>query len=366
MGPVTCQHCGETGPEGIFCTRCGAVQDTDERTGRLRLSQFAGRPNEGVVTPALVSSLLPHAGDRHALPFRLALLGGGLALLVLVAAGLLVVAIPVAIVLVPAVYLVTLRRAEVYEREPGQLMAVAGIGGLAGGLLLSGIVDKLIDPAPPGGLGTASLLLLVVLVPLLQEGVKLLPAAAFLRNVHVGDTVDGLTLGVCAGLGFAVGEALVSLTPVVASLPLRVPVAGWYSVVVEAAVLVPLMHATCAGILTAGLWALRQHRVTPLERCAIAVAVAGHVGFAALAHVVNSSTAIQLLVLVSQAVLVTVLLMTMRLLLHAALLEEAGRLGLHRLRCPHCEREVVAGAFCPACGASTARTARRVGVVVGS
>ncbi|GAC1570967.1 MAG: hypothetical protein NVS3B18_03700 [Candidatus Dormibacteria bacterium] len=366
MGPVSCRHCGATAPAGIFCTYCGAVEDTDDQTGRLRLGQFAGRPNEHVGTPALVSTLLPHAGDRHGLPFRLALLVGGLVLLVLVASGLIVVAIPLAIVLIPAIYLVTLRRAEVYEKEPAGLMAAAGAGGLIGGLVLSGVVRKLIDPAPDGGLDIGALVVLVLLVPLLQEVIKLLPAAAFLRNRHLGDTVDGLTLGVCAGLGFAVGEALISLGPAVVALPLRVPVAGWYAPVLEAAVLVPLMHATCAGILAGALWALRQHRVSALEWCAAAVALVGHVGFAALAHLDRSSTAIQLLVLLGQAALVVVLLLTMRLVLHAALLEEAAGLGLHRLRCHHCEREVVAGAFCPSCGASTARTARRVGVAVPS
>ncbi|MGZ8747209.1 MAG: hypothetical protein ACXWZ2_09335, partial [Mycobacterium sp.] len=58
----------------------------------------------------------------------------------------------------------------------------------------------------------------------------------------------------------------------------------------------------------------------------------------------------QPLVLVWQALVVGGLLIYVRYLLHAALMDEASNFGLAETICPSCHQRVLAMGFCPSCG----------------
>jgi ribosomal protein S27AE len=47
---------------------------------------------------------------------------------------------------------------------------------------------------------------------------------------------------------------------------------------------------------------------------------------------------------------VAAVLVAIRVLLHAAVLDEGTALGFREVRCPHCGAEVEAAGFCPHCG----------------
>ena len=54
-----------------------------------------------------------------------------------------------------------------------------------------------------------TLVLIGVIVPLIQEAVKPLPALALRHRPHFGETMDGLVFGIAAGLGFGWSSTLV-------------------------------------------------------------------------------------------------------------------------------------------------------------
>ena len=352
---MTCGHCGADGPEGPFCARCGAHQGS--ATATTRVHHFAAAPGEHLAFPAIFSTLLPQAGRRHANGFRTLLLAGLALVAVLWATGIIGIAFIVAALLVPMLYLVFLRRAEVYREDPLLILAATFGGGLVTGTVVTAVAQRLISTT--NGVTTGALVALAVVVPLAEEVVKPLPALALRNHPRYSETVDGLTLGISAGLGFALAEAAVTFIPVIRSLGLRVDPSNWFVPLTGAALLVPLMQASCTGILTAALWRTARGRAGPVELAGWVIAPVAHMLFAGIAQIATSSHLEQACVLAGEAIVVVLLLLFVRLLLHAALLDEAADLGLERIDCGHCREHVVAAAFCPRCGAAVPPFLRR-------
>jgi RsiW-degrading membrane proteinase PrsW (M82 family) len=341
---VTCQHCGAEVPDGEYCTRCGAHRTRGVR----RLHDFVARPGEHVATPSVLTTLLPRLEHSRVHLFRWGLLAGVAAVALLAATGLVIVAIWVAALVVPALYILYLREVEIFTREPLLVLLGTVVAGAALGVAVTAAADSL-----GSGLGPGGVILLTCGVAVVAELLK--PAAPLLllrrRFPH---TLDGLVLGVAAGAGYALAQTLVNLVGGLGGVSLRTDPANWVFTLFSAALLIPLLHGSCTGLVAASLWRPRGGRDAALRAAGLPLAVIADVGFTAGSEVLDDAGLSPLFVLLWQALVVAAVLIAIRLLIHAAVLDEATEHGLREVVCHHCGRRVEAAGFCPQCGAAVA------------
>ncbi len=339
---MTCSHCGATVPEGHYCTRCGAHRTK----GPLRLDHFALRPGEHLATPSVLSTLLPHLEHERVHLFRWALVAGVLVVGLLAVTGLIIPAIWVAALLVPALYLGYLRAADVYADAPVPVLLGTVVAGAAVGVAVTAGADAL-----GNGLGPGGVVLLAAAAAVVAELLKPLAPLVFLRR-RFPNTLDGLVFGVAAGVGYALAQTVVNLTGSLGGVTLRVDPSNWAFTLVSAAVLIPLLHGSCSGLVSASLWRPRGGRDAALRAAGLPLAVIADVCFVAGSEILDDAGLSPLFVLLWQAVVVAAVLIAIRILLHAAVLDEGAALGLREQRCGHCGATVEAAGFCPHCGAA--------------
>lgn len=353
---MRCDHCANDVPDGVFCTRCGAHQGVIEAVGdpRLRERSYAAHPGEAVVHASVFTTLFPHLGQHKVHEFRWAFLGGLAAILILYLAGLITAAILVSAFLVPVLYLIYLYEAQVYRDEPALVLGFTIGGGFLLGLVLTVITNALVNPVTASAglaadLGT--LFLAALVVPVLQEVVKPLPALVLRGREPYGETVDGLVFGIAAGLGFSVAETLIRFSAVLTSLPMHIDNGGnWVYPLMSIAVFQPLMQASATGIVVAAIWRHARGRFEKREWGGILLAVLAHIAFSAGSTALAELGAAPLVPVIWQAIVVGGLLIYVRYLLHHSLLEEAAHLGYSETICPSCHRHIYASGFCPNCG----------------
>ncbi len=115
-----------------------------------------------------------------------------------------------------ALYLMWIRRAEVYEREPVGAIAGTFIYGLFIALGLAFLLELLaltvLEVYTDGGLDPTveSIILAVVLAPVIEEFTKLTGVMASSRRLT--ELENGLVYGAAVGLGFAAGENVMYYT----------------------------------------------------------------------------------------------------------------------------------------------------------
>ena len=348
-----CQNCGKDAPDEAFCTWCGARRSSGGPSAKTRYSDYAAQPGEHVSQPAVVSTLLPHLPRHRVHEFRWALIGGIAVIVALVGAGLIVASILCAAVLVPTLYLVYLYEAQVYRDEPAKVLGLTMVAGAVIGVIVTIVADS-VEHSPADKLSVpASYLLATTLVlPLVQEVLKPLPLLGLWANGgqnKFGETIDGLTFGVAAGLGFAAAETIIQFSNVIAHEGVRTSSANWLGEILSVSILVPLVQATCTGIVAAVLWRPRRLK-EPLYLIGIPIALGGHVVFSLVSQVLLDSGVSSYVVVFLQAAAVGGLLVYIRHLVHDSLLDEARDLGFGVVTCPHCGRTVGAAGFCPLCG----------------
>ena len=337
---MTCPSCGLAVPDGEFCTRCGAHHES----GSLRLHHYAVHPGEHVATPAVLSTLLPHLTSTRVHLFRWVLLGGVALVLVLAVTGLVIPAIYIAALLVPALYLGYLREADVFADAPVLvLLATVGAGAVVG-LAVTAVANTV-----GHGLGAGGVILLSVVVAVAAELLKPVMPLLALRS-RFPSTLDGLVLGVAAGTGYALAQTILNLSGSLGGVALRVDPANWAFTLLSAAVLIPLLHGSCTGLVCAALWRPRGGRDASLRAAGLPLAVLADICFLAGSELLDDAGVSPLFVLLWQALVVAAVIVAIRLLLHAAVLDEGAALGLREVRCHHCGRHVEAAGFCPHCG----------------
>jgi RsiW-degrading membrane proteinase PrsW (M82 family) len=355
---VICQHCGRESAPALFCTFCGTRQGSvgQPAAGR-RGDRFAAHPNEGVLHASVVTTLFPHLGHHKVNDFRWALLIGGAILVVLYAVGLIAAAILAGAVLVPVVYLVYLYEARVFRDAPVRVIGLTLGGGAIAGVVLTLIGDALATSAPlirstPLGIeiDAMGVVLFLVALPVLTEIVKPLPALLLRGSGDFPETIDGLVFGIAAGLGFAAAETILHFSSVITSGEIQSTPGSWIYPILTLAVLTPLLHGSATGLIAAALWRRRGLALGRMAMASIAVAVVGHVAFDLGSQFLEAIGPSALLPLAWQALIVSGLLVAVRILLHHALLEEAGDLGMSASVCPNCDSHVLASSFCPVCG----------------
>ena len=207
------------------------------------------------------------------------------------------------------------------------------------------------------------MLVFLVVVPILVEAVKPLPALVLRRSGDFPETIDGLVFGVAAGLGFAAAETIVHFSQVIITSPIRVEPGNWIYPLASIAILMPLLQGTATGLVAGAVWQIGKRPFNRLGAVAIGTAVIGHIAFVLGSALVAVRGFEPIVVVLWQAAVVGAMLVAVRTLLHRALLDEAAALGLASLACPNCDAVVTAAAFCPACGLALAATPRVAGPV---
>ena len=346
-------------PDGVFCTRCGAHQGKTAEVGnaRTRRHRYAAHPGEHVVQPSMFTTLFPHLGESKVHEFRWAFAVGVAGILILYIAGLITAAILVATFLVPVLYLIYLYEAQVYRDEPATVLGFTIGGGVVLGVVFTLVERIAYNPLPSVGnplrsaaIDVGTLLFLGLLVPVLQEALKPLPALLMPNRADFPETVDGLVFGIAAGLGFSVAESLVTFSGAITGLPAHLTPGNWIFDLATIAVFQPLLQASTTGMIVATVWRFRRGRLARREVGGIATAVLAHVAFALGTLLMKDALLNPLFVLVWQAVVVGGVLIYVRYVLHHALLEEAAHMGFAETVCPNCHMNIVASGFCPNCG----------------
>lgn len=363
-----CEYCGRDTPDGAFCTWCGAHRLGGGDEARSRRHEYAAHAGEHVAQPSVVTTLFPHLPRHRVHEFRWGLIGGLGVVVVLVGAGIVVAAIMTAAVLVPALYLVYLYEAQVYRDEPAKVVGLTLVAGIVMGVVVSVVANGLLHETSPlrVSISTGFLLGSTIVLPLVQEVLKPLPVLFLRGSPKFAETIDGLTFGVAAGLGFAAAQTIVQFSKVIAAEPVHTGSAEWLFPVLGLTVLTPLLQATCTGVLVASLW--RPGRLSrPLYALGVPVALGAHVLYSAVSQLLQDHSVNAATVLFFQAAVVGLMLVYVRHLVHDALLDEAKDFGFQTVTCPHCRRSVGAAAFCPLCGGAVTAGPRSVVVAaVGS
>lgn len=340
-------------PDGPYCTQCGA----HHVKGPLRLHHFALRPAEHLATPAVLSTLLPHLEHERVHVFRWALSVGVLLVGVLAVTGLVIPAIWVAALLVPALYISYLRVADVYADAPVPVLLGTVVAGAAVGVAVTASAN-----AVGNGLGPGGVILLATVTAVVAEVLKPLAPLVLLRR-RFPNTLDGLVFGVAAGVGYALAQTVINLTGSLGGMALRVDPSNWVFTLLSAAILIPLLHGSCSGLVAASLWRPRGGRDAALRAAGLPLAVIADICFLAGSEILDDAGLSPLFVLLWQALTVAAVLIAIRLLLHAAVLDEGASLGLHEQRCHHCGATIEAAGFCPQCGVRLPASSDRAAVL---
>jgi hypothetical protein len=356
---VRCGHCSHDVPDGAFCTRCGAHQGTTAESGdaKTREHRYAAHPGEHVAQPSVITTLFPHLGHHKIHEFRWAFIAGLAGILILYVAGLIAAAILVSACLVPVLYLIYLYEAQVYRDAPAIVLGFTIGGGIVVGILFT-VFERIVynpfqfsaNPLGNAGVSIGGLLLVGLLFPVLQEVLKPLPAFFLPNRADFPETVDGLVFGIASGLGFSLAEALIAFSDVVTSLPAHVAPGNWIYDLTTLAVFQPLLQGSATGMIVATIWRYRRGRFGRREIGAVAMAVLAHIAFSGGTEMMKQATVNALFILIWQAAIVGALLISIRYLLHHALLEEAAHMGFAETVCPSCHMHIVASGFCPNCG----------------
>jgi hypothetical protein len=356
---VRCDHCAQDAPDGVFCTRCGAHQGTTLEVGdaKSRTHRYAAHPGEHVAQPSIFTTLFPHLGHSKIHEFRWAFIAGLVGIAVLYVFGLIAAAILVAAFLVPVLYLIYLYEAQVYRDEPALVLGFTIGGGIVIGVVVT-LFERLIynplqyNPNPLSGVTVSigALLILGLVVPVIQEALKPIPAYFLPNRADFPETVDGLVFGVAAGLGFSLAETLVGFSSVLTTLPPHVTPGNWIYDLATIAIFQPLLQGSTTGMIVATIWRYRRGRLARREIGGVVMAVLAHVAFSSGTVVLRDVAVNPLFILIWQAVIVGTLLIYIRYLLHYSLLEEAAHMGFAETVCPNCHMHIVASGFCPNCG----------------
>ena len=373
---MTCPTCATDNADvAAFCHRCG----TSLRGGAsTRSAAYAVQSSEGVNQFALISTIMPHTNRETADNYRWAMILSAVFILGAAALGFIPVAIAAAAFLIPVAYLVYIYDVNLWEDAPapvviGLFLVTGALSVLVSLVFFEWVFDQqFLSFASSGraGIGTISvpaLLIFAVLLPLVAEVVRNLPAVLLARRPAFDDMIDGLTFGVAAGTAYAAFETLVVFSSVFTSGELRTTdgLATWIVVIVNLMVVKSLVYGTATGIAVAAFSGKGE----------------GYDGFTAF-YVRNFLFAAGMNVLYwlgvrlaaylpfGQAVgllwgfvILAVLVIRIRVMLQAALLEaaieDAAKSG-HSSRetfvetfCPECENMLLVGSqFCIACGTS--------------
>ncbi|MGZ3664713.1 MAG: PrsW family glutamic-type intramembrane protease [Ktedonobacterales bacterium] len=370
---MRCAVCGREGPDGEYCSFCGARQPAPDLPhaddGRRRSHAYAARPSESIYQPSIVSTFFPHLGPRRTLQLRWLLLVSATIIVLVGLSRLVPLAVILAALLMPVVYLLYFYEEQLYEDEPLVVLGATFLLGALLGLGMSLAVYRLVLSQLHVGFGpgVGYLLLTGVALPLLGQVLMLVgPLVLYFTRPRFNEVLDGLAFGVASGLGFAATSSIVNAWLLILG-PFLQPGGGgsWALLTIRVALLVPLVDAATTGLICAALWTRRDRDpATHVQSRGAFTSLPIALLIAALGQVVPALASAYLggpiLPLVWYAATLAVLIPLVRRELHIGLLEKAGvRHPGGTPRCPHCGHLVGDVAFCPNCGLALQATGKR-------
>lgn len=380
---MECPRCGAHLPEvAHYCHSCG--QDM-RGPDVARRKSFAVKPDEPVASFALVSTIMPRGASGHPQTYRIALLIALLAALVAAIFGALPIAVLIAAFAVPIVYILYVYDVNLWEDEPVPVTVLAFLltAVLAAAFLIVLRVLGLLDPPLPstefeggaafGGPSVAGFLVWALLVPVVGEIIRQIGPVILASRPAFDDLMDGLSFGIISGVAYSTVDTLVRHWDTLTGGFVGVNDPGtWASLIFLEGFVKPLVIGTASGIACAEFSGLGEgydgftgRYVRGLIE-AIVANVAYWGGVYLLGFVANPTLKV-MLQLGWALLILAVLIIRLRTVLHAGLMEAAleasarkgvggaGGVGQGRLEfCPACEMPLMQGAsFCTACGTTT-------------
>jgi hypothetical protein len=366
---MRCPQCGRETPEGEYCAHCGAHLPTSARPLDTRRSHaYAADPREHVMHLSVVTTLLPHLTPHRTLQARWLLLASVVVIFLVGLGRLVPLAVVLAALLVPVLYLVYFYVTEIYEDEPLPVLIGTFAAGAVLGALMSGLVYQLILGQRRLGIGGPSpsyVLLTGVGLPLLAQALMLVgPLVLYFARPRFDDLLDGVAFGAASGLGFAAAQSIIySWLLIFGPFHQTGPAYSWALPTLRIAFVVPLLNAATTGLICGALW-LRRDRQAPVRNLGWLANPSVALLVGALGQIVPSLgynlIGGQIMALVWYGASAVVMLLLLRLLIHDGLIEKAETLGHGgTLVCPHCHHHVPDVAFCPYCGIALRSIARR-------
>jgi hypothetical protein len=320
-------------------------------------TQFAAAPGQHRYAPWLVSTLfpqLPRHSERH---FRLALVLGGVVVVLLGVLRLFPVALISAAVLMPLLVLLYFYDVDIYEEDPAWATGFSVVWGALTGVGV-GLLAKAVAPTGPALINKASGAHVVtggILIPALGVAAMLVGPVVLLGYRRFDQTLDGATFGAATAATFAAAQAVVvgvdvlrgGLRPAGAAVP-------WIERLAAIAIATPVLSMSAIGAACAALWL--RYRAPLRDRKALGVLgepviaillaavliIAGAIGETFMAAGVW---------LISLIVLDMISLVLLRRALHVGLLEEAEEREIGpEITCANCGAKTASHTFCGNCG----------------
>ncbi len=369
-----CRRCNAELPEAAhFCHNCG--QDMLSSDAK-RTRSFAVKPDEPVVSFALVSTIMPRGAGERPQTYRLALLLALTAALAAAVFGALPIAVLLAAFAIPIVYVVYVYDVNLWEDEPipVALMAfvlslVFGIGWTIVWLLARG---PQLPALIPGDVATPTVMGFVItalLAPIVGELLRQIGPLYLASRPKYDDLMDGLTFGIISGVAFSAGDTLVKQWPLITSGFVGTADAGaWASLMFLEGFVKPLVIGTATGLACAEFSGLGDgyDGFTPRYFLRVAEAIGFNIlyfGGTYLLSFLGNPTLSFILSIAWGLVLLAILVIRVRTVLHVGLMEavlesRARAMGVgpegQLSYCSACEMPLLQGAgFCSACGAAT-------------
>ena len=384
---MNCTNCGTPVPETArYCHRCG----TDGRVAggdARRTSAYAVHPGEPVVSFNLVSSLMPLATGSVPQTYRFALMIGVGIPVIAAVLGYVAFAFAAAAVVVPTAYLLYLYDVNEWEDQPVPVVlgtvVISAILALGFTWLWSEVLLSSPLTGTRGGgeeaFDAERMLIYGLLVPIGAMLLAQLGPTLLASRDAFDDLIDGLTFGVAAGATFAAVETLVINSNLFTSgiVSFDSPDAAlWASLVVNAAIVKPIVYGAAAGIAVAAFSGIGEgpgkvsgHHIRGVLESILAVALY-HLGTEILRTTIEGVGG-EVLGLIWGLIVAAALLLRVRFVLHLAVLEaaleSAARGSVPKVAnqgigfCPECAMPLMHEAsFCSACGSAVRAASKTV------
>lgn len=366
---VRCDSCGRDVPAGRYCVRCGnqlAPHELRRRRG------FAAAPNESRFIPEIVSTIFPHLPRASLGSFRWTLVGGLTVVAALAAFRLFPLALVAAAAIVPLLTVVYFYDVDVYEDEPGRVVALTLAWGAATGAAV-GLVARELAPAGSDQIldpERSDLVIRGIVLPFVSALAMLAGPLVLLPYRRFNDVLDGATFGAASAVAFVGAEVIAeSLSLLETGFRPVADVSAWLLRLGVLGLALPVLSGAAVGAAAGSLW-LRYRAPAgyrgalgvfgrPAVAVPLAVALVVAAGLARLA--LGRVAALALLLTLAALALVW-----LRQVLHVGLLQEAAEIPIGpEIVCANCGVHTPQHMFCRNCGISLralpkARTAEGV------
>ncbi len=357
-----CGHCHREVPPTDFCVRCGhrLAHEGDELSrSKARRGTYAAAPHEHTWTPHIASTLFPQLPRAEANAFLSALGVGLVGIAVLAAFQLYPVALVVAAVLFPVLFVTYMYAANIYESKPGVALGFTLGWGIVVGIVLGLFARHIGVEFNDHGfshLGDSAVVKRVFVLPIAAFIATIVSIVVLYAAPRYNEVLDGIVFGATTAVTIAGTQQIVEAATLLhhgfraaGTLP------NWLISLTETALLIPIVWMAGAGLMAASLWLggrvpLRDRKRVGIFGNPFVGAVLGVVLFVAPEFVLQGFRRnVAFLVLIAIAIGALILV---RFAIHVGLLEEAELLDTpgNEITCANCHRKTPLDLFCGRCG----------------